>query len=400
MNLLGIHLTLLIGPTIAVPAPIWLTEALSAVEVTHSDSGRSGFQLTFQVGRSGPWDIIDYNLLKNPLLRPFNRVCLVVRFAILPRVLMDGFITQVQLQPSNEPGGSTLTVTGEDVSVRMDMEEKTQEHPAQSDLVVVAKLIALYPDLGLVPAVIPPPAIEVPVPTRETPTQNGTDLQHIQGLAAKYGYVFFVRPGLAPMQNFAYWGPPPRASVPQKALSVNMGPATNVESISFQYNALAPTLVTGVVQDSLTNLQVPVFTVPFSSRIPLASQPALLFNQPNVRKTLLNVTPQPTGGTAEGPGQQVDASGGLSLAQALARAQATVDASVDRVVTANGELDALRYGELLEPRGLVGVRGVGMSYDGHYYVQSVTHSIRKGEYKQRFVLNREGTGTLTPLVRP
>src|SRR5205085_2158514 len=74
MSLLGIHFTLMIGPVIAVPAPPVLMESLSAVEVTHSDQGRSGFQLTFQVGRSGPLDLMDYALLVNPLLlRPFNR---------------------------------------------------------------------------------------------------------------------------------------------------------------------------------------------------------------------------------------------------------------------------------------------------------------------------------------
>ena len=48
--LLGVHLTLLIGPTVAVPAPVMLTEALQRVEVSHSDEGQSGFQVTFQVG--------------------------------------------------------------------------------------------------------------------------------------------------------------------------------------------------------------------------------------------------------------------------------------------------------------------------------------------------------------
>jgi hypothetical protein len=69
-------------------------------------------------------------------------------------------------------------------------------------------------------------------------------------------------------------------------------------------------------------------------------------------------------------------------------------------VTATGELNALQYGDLLRARGLVGLRGAGFSYDGFYYVKSVTHSIRKGEYKQRFTLTREGTGSLTPVVRP
>ena len=91
--LLGTHLTLLIGPTIAVPAPLPYTEALQSVEVTHSDQGRSGFQLTFSAGRSGPAGLVDYPLLSLPLLRPFNRVILIVTFGVIPRVLMDGIIT-------------------------------------------------------------------------------------------------------------------------------------------------------------------------------------------------------------------------------------------------------------------------------------------------------------------
>src|SRR5689334_1104238 len=112
-------MTLLMGPTFAVPAPLAITEALSAVEVTQTDVGRSGFQLTLQVGRSGPWDLPDYSLLNHPLLRPFNRVIVVIRFNLLPTVLVDGFITQLDLAPSEEPGGSTLVVRGEDVTVMM-----------------------------------------------------------------------------------------------------------------------------------------------------------------------------------------------------------------------------------------------------------------------------------------
>ena len=70
------------------------------------------------------------------------------------------------------------------------------------------------------------------------------------------------------------------------------------------------------------------------------------------------------------------------------------------MVTASGELDAMRYEALLKPRGLVGLRGVGDSYSGFYYVQQVTHNLSKGSYKQSFTLNREGTGALSPVVVP
>ena len=51
----------------------------------------------------------------------------------------------------------------------------------------------------------------------------------LREMAARYGYVFYITPGPAPMTNTAYWGPPIRAGIPQRALSVNMGPETNVE---------------------------------------------------------------------------------------------------------------------------------------------------------------------------
>lgn len=380
--ILGIHLTLLIGPTVAIPAPPPVTEALVGVEVTHSDEGKSGFQLTFQVGRSGPLDLVDYSLLTNPLLRPFNRVILMVLFNATPRVLMDGFITQQQLTPSNEPGAATLTITGEDVSVMMDLEEKTEEHPGQAEPVIAMMVLTKYMQfLAMPPLIIPPTSVDVPLPTDRIPAQRGTDLNFLNALAERFGFVFYIMPGPAPFQNTAYWGPRIRPEPPQSALTVNAGPATNVDSINFQYNALAQEAVNDVVQDSLTNAPLPVI-VPTSTRIGQASQPAIVANQGHVRTRRL---PQ---------------NSGLTIAQAYSRAIGVADQSADRVLIANGELNSLQYGDLLRARGLVGVRGVGYQHDGFFYVKSVTHSIKKGEYKQKFTLTREGLGSLTPAVIP
>ena len=74
--------------------------------------------------------LMDYPLVMLPSLRPFSRVLVILTFNGVPSVLMDGIITDQQLVPSNEPGESTFTITGEDVSVMMDLEEKSVEHPA------------------------------------------------------------------------------------------------------------------------------------------------------------------------------------------------------------------------------------------------------------------------------
>jgi hypothetical protein len=87
----------------------------------------------------------------------------------------------------------------------------------------------------------------------------------------------------------------------------------------------------------------------------------------------------------------------MAPASLLANADAAATADA---VTATGQVDAVRYGRALRSRRLVGLRGVGASYDGVYYVKQVTHQIKRGDYKQSFTLSREGRGALTPLVTP
>ena len=411
MSLLGINLTLMMGPGIAVPVPPDIAESLKSVSVTNNDTGRSGFSLTFQVGRATPLDMIDYNLLANPLLRPFTRVVVVVTFGVLPQVLCDGVITNIQLSPSNEPGASTLTVTGEDVSVMMDLQELPHPWPAMSADAVVGLILLKYTQYGVTPVVMPAIFPNPPAPTERVPVQTMTALNSVNSLAARQGYVFSVEPGFAPNTNCASGGPPHvpppyRAGPPQKAITFNSGPETNAASVSFTYNALSPTLVVGTIQDSRSNVSIPVVTSPQGTRVPLASQPAIIFNQPNVRVSLLPATPQQAKRATSGGGGQAEefpearTAAGLEVAEAIMRAQATTDASTDNVVNVSGELNALEYGDILRARGLVGLRGVGYSYGGNYYVKSVSHEISKGEYKQRFTLTREGTGSLTPLVVP
>jgi len=373
MNILGVHLTVLIGETIPTPVPYELSIALKDVEVNHRDDGPSGFQLRYQVGRSGLSDLLDYKLLSNPLLKPFNRVILIVTFSIMPQVLMDGIITNIQLSPSSEPGGDILTITGEDVSLMMDLEEKNQSFPAMPDYVAVGKIIAGYAKYGLVP---PKPPLNQEAMTPVNPLEqirqqpaNTTDRAYLKSLADQYGFVFYITPGPVPSVNTVHWGPPERITVPQSALSVKMGGFTNVESINFQFNALSPQQVNYTDQDKTNKVSSPGIerSIPLTRNVAEAK-----------RSTTLT---------------------GYSSRTAV-QAQGKVDQSHDNAVTATGELNTLRYNGILNPRGLVGVRGVGDTYDGIYYVKNVSHKISKGHYGQSFTLTREGTGTLSPFLIP
>jgi hypothetical protein len=372
MSMLGIQFTLWTGENEPVPASAMIMESLDSVEVTHSDEPHSGFQITFQAGRIGMADIKDYPLMSDSSLKPCNRVIMIVTFNARPHVLMDGIITTHELTPGSDPGATTLKVTGEDISLMMDREEKAAQHPCQDEAAIAKKIISSYAKYGINPDVKDPPISDSPTQNERVPMQLGTDLEHLKALADRYAYVFYVIPGPTPKSSTAYWGPPKRDDMAQTALSVGMGPEACVDSVSFQNNSLDATRVKGMVQDRATNKSQSVQNTP-PTQPALSSQPSLQ-TQTCIRQKILR-------------GQE-----GLGTSQATAMAQAGTDASAN-TVSVQGELDTLRYGDLLQARGIVEVKGAGFSYDGKYYVKKVTHLIRRGSYKQRFTLTRDGLGS-------
>ena len=87
----------------------------------------------------------------------------------------------------------------------------------------------------------------------------------------------------------------------------------------------------------------------------------------------------------------------MTPAEALMRGIAEAVEHAD-VVTGNGTLNVDRYGQILRARSLVGVRGAGLAFDGMYYVDSCTHNLKPGEYKQSFVLKRNALISNLPVV--
>lgn len=379
MTLLGVHLTLLIGPTVPVPAPALIVDALDELTVSQGDEGAAGFQMRLQTGRSGLLAAMDFPLLQSPVLKPFNRVIVVVTFTGQPHVLFDGLITNIELQPGDTPGTSAMTITGEDITIAMDKKQNISNHPAQNDLIVVNKIIANYAQYGLIPKSQAPRSMEAPNPNDYVPVIRGTDLHQLHVMAKRHGFVFYVEPGPLPGANVAYWGPPNRVGVPQRALTVNMGSASNVQSVSIRKDSLAPKTFSARIQDRRSNQQAEVRSTPVGRQPPLASRPEILSDEA-FHELIDELITSPEQG------------------QALA--QAKTEASTDNVVTLTGSLDATRYGNLLKTRRLVGVRGAGFTNDGFYYVKSVEHRISRGAYQQQFTLTREGTGSTTASVIP
>jgi hypothetical protein len=370
-----IHLTLMMGKSIPVPVRLPLSDALLNTQVTVTAGQASGFQLVFDLAKVA---LINRVLLPHGFFDPETRVILVVTTSGIPTVLMDGVITQQEVGVANEAGASTLTITGQDLTVLMDLEEKNAtSFPGKTDAEKATTIIGGYAKYGITPQVVKEVFPFAPDPNVQTSFQQGTDLAYLNQLAQENGYVFYLDPGPLPGQSRGYWGPEKRKGAAQPALTVNSDAASNVEQLTFTFDGSARQQPSALVQDpgnrNPKTVPPPALTMLYP---PLAKRPA-----PALKKVVLD-------DTAKQDPQQV-------LAQQLA-----LEAQSAQAITASGHLDVVRYGRVLRPRELVGVRGAGVTYDGLYYVTSVTHNLKRGEYTQDFTLAREGLNALSPTVTP
>jgi len=368
-SLLGIRLILLIGKTVPLPAPAAAMNALKHVKVINDADGQDGFQITFTLGKD---NLGDYSLLASGALDPDRRVVIGVLLGASLEPLIDGVIYHHQIAPSNEPGMSTLTVSGRDISVLLDLEEKNAEYKNRPDSLIVGDILMNYAQYGVVPQATP--TTNVPIELYHVPRQHETDLHFIQRMAQRNGYVFYLEP-LTLGTTVAYFGPENRLGVPQPALSVDMGSATNVNTLNFDNDALAPIGTKGSFVDPITKTSISIPSLPSLGVPPLAASPTTARRIKLLRQT-----------ASQNPGQ--------AATTALAATTRAPDA-----VSATGQVDTVRYGSVLRARRLVGVRGAGLTNDGLYKVHQVTHEIEAGKYTQDFVLKREGTGALLPVVR-
>jgi hypothetical protein len=362
----GVHLSLMVGPVVPVPVPKDVIDALTSVEVTTAAGQRSGFQLTFSMSVRSPLQTIF--LLAGGALAPIIRVIIVATVNGSSQVLMDGVMTNTEVSQGETPGTATLTITGQDLTAIMDQIDFSGfPYPAMPAEARVAICIAKYAVFGMIPIVIPSVLIDVPIPIERIPRHQGTDLAYIKQLADEVGYTFYIDPGPEPGVNRAYWGPEIKAGAPQKALNVDMDAHTNVESINFRFDNEKATLPIVWIQIPQTKTPIPIPIPPIT---PFSPPLGLL---PPIPKKI-----EPIPGLANKNPIQ-------ALLIGMAKAAKSQDA-----VTATGSLDVLRYGRPLNARQLVGVRGAGTAFDGLYYVKSVTHRIKRGDYKQSFTLTRNG----------
>lgn len=370
----GFYLTLMAGSFNADPVPQTVIDALTSVQVTTSVGSQGGFQLSFTFGKNSAFA----RLQASGYFDPRRRVIVAVTVNGATEVLMDGIITKQDLTPSSAAGKSTFTVTGLDLTALMDFIDLTGiPYPALPTFVIVELIMAKYLPLGVIPVAIPPIIALIQNPLERYAKQDGTDYAYIKALASKVGAEFYLDPGPSPGQSLAYWGPDLTKMFggTQSALSIDFDGSSNVDSLSFSYDGTNVKDFYAIVIEPNTHIPIP---------IPIPSIDALRASQAAHAPAALKL-------------MQLRPIANENLAgAALAALGALFDST--EAVTGQGQLDVLRYGQILKARKLISVRGASDYYDGLYYVKSVTHNIKRGEYKQSFTLARGGTGSSVQTV--
>jgi hypothetical protein len=369
----GIRLSLFIGP-VPIPAPQVVVDALTSAKIeAGSGESQSGFELTFELPARSPLRTLF--LLTGGGSLPLMRVVLAVQINGRTEPVIDGMTTNVETQPG-EGGVSKLVVKGKDMSALMDIIELTGlPYPAMPPAVRVLLVLAKYAALGVIPMVIPSIAEDIPIPVQRIPQQRGSDYAYVKSLAQQCGYVFYLEPGPVTGTSKAYWGPEIRVGEAQPALSVNMDALSNVEELNFNFDKERKTMPIVFFQEP--NSKAPI-GIPIPDISPL--NPPLGLVPPLPPRTLA-----------------LDNTAQMSPVGALMAGLAYAGQHSDSVF-GTGRLDVARYGRLLKSRQLVGVRGAGLPFNGLYYVKSVTHDIKRGEYKQSFTLARNGLISTLPSV--
>ncbi len=362
----GIDISVLFGPGIPVPAPRAVVEALQSVKVNeNSGETPSGFELTFALEKDSPLNTIF--LLAGGVSLPILRVALVATINGKATSLINGVVEKADISPGTGGQPSMLSVKGKDLTATMAYFDFSGiPYPAMPPFARVNLVLAKYAWLGVIPQVIP--SLEsAPLPTEKIPRHQDHDLAYIRGLAHEAGYTFFLKPGPAPATSIAYWGPEIRIGEVQPALTIESGFSTNTEELSFSYGKDEVEIPIVYIQEPFTKQAIPI---PIPSSIPF--QPPLGAIPPLPPKV-----------------NRLKNTANLNPFEAVVRGFAAAAQKGDPV-RGNGRIDVLRYGRILRARALVGVRGAGRAFDGVHYIDSVTHDIARGSYKQSFTLKRSG----------
>ncbi len=330
------------------------------VTVEMSRSAPSVCTLTFDTIRldDSTWKVQDAGFFE-----PWNEFKIEADFGDYDEEIMRGFVKTVKADTPEQMGEAKVTVTCQDETMLLDREHTRKTWSTEDEPMTdgdIAQEIAGENNLGV--------EAEDGL-SNITLNQDSTHIQLLRDRAEANGFEFYVREGKL------YMKPPQLDEDPQPPIMVYAGAKTNCIRFSVTHDGHRPDEV-GFMRAAEIGTEMEQETL--TPDLTLLGKKAATSEDAGLVPFVWQ-TQRPAGG---------------SLEEARARAQAKANENAWKL-KADGELDGSLYGHVLLTHKPVGVYGVGETYSGLYYVDTVSHIFDQNGYRQSFKLLRNATGQNT-----
>jgi phage protein D len=302
--------------------------------------------------KKGEWIVQD-----DPRLQPWKKIVIEAKFSTYTEEIIRGYINEVQTEYPKEMSGVQVVVSGQDESLYLD---RNHENKCWDSTITDGTIATeLASDNGFTAQV------EQGL-THETICCNSTPIKFLKERAEANGFELYLR------ESVLYFQQPQLSANPQPTIMVYAGLATNCYTFSVSYDGHKPDQVLLQYQDGKST---EVKEKKISPNLKLLGQSEATSSKTCSQPFIWKMTHR-SGSTVE---------------EWESEAQAKANENAWKIV-ADGELDGALYGHVLQNYKTVAVDGIGTTYGGLYYVDSVEHCFSMDGYRQRFRLLRNALG--------
>jgi hypothetical protein len=297
------------------------------------------------------------------LFAPWTPVKISADFQTHIEEIFRGFITTPKPSYPNSAGETRLELPMQDESCALDREHMRKVWGDKGPI----------SDKAILEEMVRPLHISVDTTSGQgqssrSLSQDATPIVFLRERAAANGYDLMFAGGEV------YFGPKRLEGVPQAAIMVYAGKATNCLNLEITEDGQRP--------DAVQYDQAPQKdgTTPVTDTVKV-----------NVRALGKNPVAQAGANVGTPSVWRISREGDETEQESKVRAQALVNEHSFRI-RANGEIDGSLYGNVLQAGRTVTVDGTGERHGGTYFVDKVAHRFSQDGYKQQFELMRNATG--------
>jgi len=333
--------------------------ALMEMEVEEDHQMATIFRIKLSIQRQddGTWTFLD-----DDRMQLWNKIEIKASVADAETSLITGYLTRMNAHIDEDETNSYLELKGMDATCLMNLEEKIKDWPGQSDSDIATQILSSY---NLTPQVDDTSVVHDD--TVSTIIQRDTDIQFLKRLARRNGFECVVR------GDTGFFQKPALSGSPQPVLAAFFGPDTNLNSFDARINATRPVQVEMHQIDTIAKQVLDVT--------------AVQGQQTQLGRDAVTSLSPPGGATSKMIVRHVITTGQEEM---TALSQAFSD-EAEWFIEATGVVDSLIYGNVLQSRNLVPIKGVGELFSGMYYVTNVKHTFSPDRYMQKFTARRNAS---------